>query len=483
MRIAVVHYHLRRGGVTRVIETTLEGLADSAEVVVLTGEPPGEESPLAARCRVVPGLGYRDDDAEAEAEADTLAGNLVRVARDALGAAPDLWHFHNHSLGKNVAMPAVIHRLARDGARMLLQIHDFAEDGRPENFRRQRAAVDPDTLPWYPDAPAIHYATLNRRDADFLAGAGLARERLHPLPNAVAPPPADADAGPPEFVKSGQRFLLYPTRGIRRKNLGEMLLLAALTGDACAYASTLAPENPEWLAIHHRWEKFAARHRLPARLGIGADPAVSYGGLLGAADALLTTSVAEGFGLAFLEPWLIGKAVRGRDLPEITLDFKERGIRLEGLYPRLDLPESAIDVSLFRDRLEAGLSRAFAGYGRALPRDAGALALAAALRQGRVDFGRLDEPLQERAIEWVLAHPRRARDAIALPRLDPGAPALCRANARAVRESHGVAAYGERLGEIYRSILACPLADPGALDGDRLLDAFLDPARFSLLRS
>lgn len=479
MKIAVVHYHLRRGGVTRVIETALESLGPAAEVAVLSGEPPGDASPLASRSRVVPGLGYRD---EAD-DSDSLVHALREAAIDALGTTPDLWHFHNHSLGKNVAMPSVIHRLAADGARMLLQVHDFAEDGRPENFRRQRAAADPDKLTWYPEAPQIHYATLNRRDAGFLAGAGLSGDRLHLLPNAVAPPPCDTGARPPDFVKPGQRFLLYPTRGIRRKNLGEMLLLAALTGDEFSYASTLAPENPEWLAIHDRWETFAARHRLPARLGIGADPAVSFGGLLGAADALLTTSVAEGFGLAFLEPWLIGKTVRGRDLPEITADFTESGIRLEGLYRRLEVPESAIDTRRFRERIDAGLTRAFASYGRTLPPASGERALAAASRDGRVDFGRLDEPLQEQAIEWVLANPRRAGELIEVPPLSPCAPELGEANARAVRETHGVAAYGERLESIYREILASPTAEPGALDGGRLLDAYLDPARFSLLRN
>ena len=39
------------------------------------------------------------------------------------------------------------------------------------------------------------------------------------------------------------------------------------------------------------------------------------------AKAIVSTSVAEGFGLGFLEPWIFGKGLCGRDIPEITSDF------------------------------------------------------------------------------------------------------------------------------------------------------------------
>lgn len=47
MRIVVVHYHLRPGGIRRVIETALPHLLRAApapvsEVVLATGEPPGK---------------------------------------------------------------------------------------------------------------------------------------------------------------------------------------------------------------------------------------------------------------------------------------------------------------------------------------------------------------------------------------------------------------------------------------------------------
>ena len=59
MHVAVLHYHLRRGGVTRVIETAHEALREhDVELLVIAGEAPVEtDFPVA----VVPGLRYRDE--------------------------------------------------------------------------------------------------------------------------------------------------------------------------------------------------------------------------------------------------------------------------------------------------------------------------------------------------------------------------------------------------------------------------------------
>lgn len=461
MRVAIVHYHLRPGGVTRVIESAVESLRDRCEFVILTGEAPPPDSSLAPLCRVVPGLGYRDFCETGFPE--QLAGDLEGSAGD----APDLWHFHNHSLGKNVALPGAVNRLSENGARLLLQIHDFAEDGRPENYRNQSRA--PAAI-LYPAAPQIHYAVINGRDRDILRRAGLGGDRLHWLPNAVSPPPVIADAGRPDFAK-GKTFLLYPTRGIRRKNVGELLLLAALAGDRYSWATTLAPENPRWRPGHNRWAALADRYGLPVKLGIGArgDFAACYS----AADAIVTTSVAEGFGFAFLEPWLAGKRAVGRGLPEIapgTVDLRH-------FYPRLDAPVRWIDSNRLHEKLDLALRSAFAAYGRDLPDDAIEKAYMSAVRGGRVDFGRLDEELQEVILEKAIADP----GAIELPDVSPGSAESIAENASAVNRDHGIIGYGERLGGIYDQLAKSPATAIGSLDGAAILDDFLDSSRFHLL--
>ena len=151
-------------------------------------------------------------------------------------------------MGKNVSAPLAVRRLASLGYRTLLQIHDFAEDFRPDNYRRLTNALShgsTNQLPaiLYPQAEHVFYATLNRRDYRVLIQAGVDQSRLHLLPNPVSTPPVVADsrrarqlANETLGIPAGERLATYPVRGIRRKNVGEMLLWSALAERACPAA-------------------------------------------------------------------------------------------------------------------------------------------------------------------------------------------------------------------------------------------------------
>ena len=62
-----------------------------------------------------------------------------------------------------------------------------------------------------------------------------------------------------------------------------------------------------------------------------------------ASPHFVTTSIAEGFGLTFLEAIVFGRPLLGRDLPEITTDFRSQGINLQSLYSGLLVPRRWID--------------------------------------------------------------------------------------------------------------------------------------------
>ena len=120
MRLAIVHYHLRKGGVTRVITSALQALGrEVSEVVVLSSTPP--EEPLPCPVGVIPELAYVSGASESDAR--VLHDALVRTASRHLGQSPDIWHIHNHCLGKNVNFPEALRRLLADGQRVLLQVH------------------------------------------------------------------------------------------------------------------------------------------------------------------------------------------------------------------------------------------------------------------------------------------------------------------------------------------------------------------------
>ena len=486
MRVAVVHYHLYPGGVTRVIQNTLAALAQSdVRIAVLTGEPPAPGENPHAQHRVLPALRYEDQ--RPPCSPDALATAMLDAAAQTLGSPPHVWHFHNHALGKNLAVPGAIRRLAADGHRVLLQIHDFAEDGRPANYRRlvqDLAHGDPARLSTllYPQADHVHYAVLNGRDRAILAAAGVTGERLHLLPNAVWVPAQSAGDDAPRPAE--QRLWLYPTRAIRRKNLGEFLLLAALGGEGERFATTLAPKNPVDQPGYERWVRLAAELQLPVSLGIADGSPDSFGTLVASSHALVTTSIAEGFGLAFLEPWLMARGVCGRNLGEITGEFQEAGIDLSTLYDRMEVPADWLAPDLLAQKARRGLESYLSAYGRHAAVDDVERVLSAWIRDGRLDFGRLDEELQASILRRVVGS-REACDQIrprGLPETSPSA-AQVRSNRQAISDTFGLEGYGKRLAAIYQQLLR---SSPGPLEGisgRSLLDEFLSPERLFLLRT
>ena len=370
LRIAIVHYHLRPGGVTSVIRQAVSALEnENGRIAVLAGSSAGPDMPGSAHYAVVDGLNYAAT-AQPPCSPDMLAERLEETARQALGGSPDIWHIHNHSLGKNCAFPMAICLMARQGKRILLQIHDFPEDGRPANYRALLEEVgggDPLALgaQLYPQVGHVHYAALNERDAGFLRAAGCFDDRVHLLPNAVSmKPPRDDDAD--DAVSAGRRTFLYPTRAIRRKNIGEFMLWSAVGAEGDRFAATLAPTSPSDVVFYKQWKEFAASRGLPVKFEVGLKDNVPFQTLLKSAHAVVTTSVAEGFGLAFLEPWLAGRSLVGRDLPEMTQGFKREGMNLSTLYPRLQVPLSWVGFEALRRKIESGLSNMMNAYGRAL---------------------------------------------------------------------------------------------------------------------
>lgn len=487
IRAAIVHYHLQAGGVTRVIADSVAALRDSGiRTVILSGAPSDIEIPSGTDARVVEGLNYKTAASCPPAE---LVRRLRAAAQTALGAPPDIWHIHNHSLGKNIALTDAVCRLAEAGHSLLLQIHDFAEDGRPDNYRALLHGIGRGcparlTEHLYPQAPHVHYALLNRRDRGIMRSAGVPSGRCHLLPNPVFCMESTDKADDETIKHSAGRLFLYPTRAIRRKNIGEFLLWSALASPGDRFAATLAPTDPAERRVYAAWVRLARRLRLPVEFEIGMRETPSYQSLMRSAHAIVTTSVGEGFGLAFLEPWLMDRPLLGRDIPDITADFKEKGVRFRGLYERLWIPMEWVGCDRFRRCIRRHMNRLWSAYGQRLRAGDMDRGFAAMIRDDRVDFGRLDEPLQADVLRRVASGSALRQD------LDPSrlddriqSPALIAGNHRLVSSAYGRRHYGARLARLYASVLNDSAASPDSLDGDVILKGFLNPEKCFPLRT
>ena len=482
MRVALVHYHLQSGGVTRIICHVLKALsARGIKCMVLTGKAPSFE--ISGAYRVVPGLQYEMD--RPQVQVQDLIEEMRKAATEALGGPPDLWHVHNHSLGKSLLLPLALRQMAESGEHFLFHIHDFAEDGRPANYAAMlssmaggKAGVLASQL--YPQGDHIHYAVLNTRDHGFLSEAGVGASQLHLLPNPV-------DLGQPQTEQAplpGKLPLwLYPTRAIRRKNLGEFLLLSALARNETWFATTSAPENPLEQPRYRRWKQVAVELGLPVQFELVGPNGYGFIDLLRLADVTITTSVAEGFGMAFLEPWTQGTPIWGRNLSEITRQFADDGLSLPGCYDRLTVPLDWLGAERVRKAVELGLARNLAAYGRTPAFDDVERCMRAWIIDDRLDFGRLDEAMQEDVLARVVLQRDEAEQV--RPAGLPDSLILSQAllqNKEILHYQYTLERYGERLERIYEQVAGERATACDQLDGEILLDRFLAPERLHLLR-
>jgi hypothetical protein len=357
--------------------------------------------------------------------ADELARQILQRI-DVHSSRPDcpyILHSHNISLGKNPAATMAFKRIAEIAADRSLplwlinQVHDLAENNRPEQMRaffnctgRRDEAFARSFM--YPNAPNIMYLTINSSDIENLFRIGISRNRIFLLPDpidlsrfeqkplweaderelaALGLPPADYRKmllqGLADYASSRNQvfdatlpILLSPVKVMRRKNNIEALLLLTLLkrlGHRYQLLITLPANSPPDIAYSRQLELFAATHGLPALTGFGTELISGTGqrdirkgavrrfsmcDLHSLCCALITTSLMEGFGFVYHEGWLSGRLVLGRRIPEIVGDFESNGMSFDHLYDRLAV--SLVDVPHLRERL-------LAAYGKRRAKSAG----------------------------------------------------------------------------------------------------------------
>ncbi|MBN1142850.1 MAG: glycosyltransferase family 4 protein [Bacteroidales bacterium] len=359
MEVSIIHYHLNPGGVTRVIESQIAGIksiSPETNVQVLCG---GANQPLVAHdvtALVEPLLGYSatTDQNEFSQNVNSIM-DFFRFHR----TGNPVFHFHNPTLGKNPAVTYSAYALASQGVPVVYHCHDFAED------RMNNLSLLNNTVPiysgislgkvMYPDFPNCHFVVLNSCDYTRILNTGIDASRVHLLPNPVViqtAPYATYQAESRNMIckklniSPTKKICTYPVRLIERKNPGEFILLAALFRDTAEFVVTLPPKNPQELPQYEFWKAFCNNNGLKVVFEAGEQ--VNHEELMNISDFCITTSIREGFGMAYLEPWLTGTPVIGRGLSCITADLTKQGVVFPRLYDHIFV-KSAGEVVDFKD--------------------------------------------------------------------------------------------------------------------------------------
>lgn len=467
MKIAYIHYHLKTGGVTTVLRHQVDVLGQTDDILVLTGEPGRSAFPVTTV--VIDGLGY-DTPARASPPAEDVADAILAAIHSHFKGPCDLLHVHNPTIAKNRHLLKILKRLQQTGTALFLQIHDLAEDGRPGLFYRETYPAD------------CHFGVINSRDYGLLRQGKLKPEGVHLVPNMVESDYSVNGAAAAATVPND--YILYPVRALRRKNIGEAVLLSLFFQNSETLVITLPPNSPADVAAHEGWIRFAQAYDLNVVFNAGLQQ--NFGRLIQKAQSLLTTSISEGFGFSFLEPWLAGKFLWGRRLPDICRDFEEKGVVLNHLYSTLSVPLDWLPRNSLYSRWKACMRINASHFHRTIDADDIKAAFASVTAGNHFDFGLLDESFQKRIISRILMDRSTAR---ALIRINPflaqpgrlmDSDHLIKTNRRAVSTGYNAATYQKTLRRIYSRVAGTKVTH--RLDNSPLVDYFMHPSNFSLLK-
>ena len=460
MRVCYLHYHLKPGGVTSVIRQQVQAVGKSCETLVLADGVPDED--LGTEVVSVPWLAY-DSEREETVSAEKLADAVLNAIRSKWPSGCDILHIHNPTLVKNRQLLPAIEILRDAGCPCFLQIHDFAEDGRPHLCTDHHYPKD------------IPYGVINSRDRDLLIEAGLDPEGVYLIANTVHPW---------SFQKEpGRGYVLYPVRALRRKNIGECILLSLLIGPDQTVGVTLPPYSSPDLQIFESWCAFAGLHDLNIRFNLSLRH--PYPELMSESVYTLTTSVNEGFGFTFLEPWTAGKMVHGRRLPHVCEDFERHGLRLDHLYDALLIPRNSFASETFHQSWRRAIMNRAEAFRIRLDPDDLDRTFERLYRSECVDFGLLDEGSQMQVLSCVIEDASLRKEIQALnPWIEQWHPSdsdrdVIAHNDRIVRKFYGLEAYGTQLIDLYRSVRKRKVRH--AIKKDVLIRFFLDPERFRMM--
>ncbi len=298
----------------------------------------------------------------------TIYPELTDVLKDM-----DYIIIENPNLGAHPAITYAYYRFVKMNynqkakRKIIYRIHDFAED-RPKNFLNILKFTGTNNTPYwhkmmFPRIGNLSFAAINRKDLNRLHVNGVLEEnRAFHIPNSINTKLLVEDVESSQELKkriltannmpADTKLLYYPVRIVSRKNIEEAIFLTHYinkkTKGKYALLITLKPSSSAKDSYYNTLKKFVAKHKLPAILGVdenitmnritdkeGNIKTFGIGDVYNICDKVLSSSPMEGFGLFFIESWFFKKALIGRDIPGITVDFKDKGMNFDHLYSGL----------------------------------------------------------------------------------------------------------------------------------------------------
>jgi hypothetical protein len=183
---------------------------------------------------------------------------------------------------------------------------------------------------------------------------------------------------------------------------------------------------------------------------------------------------------------LFDKPLYGRDLPLITNDFRKYDIELPGLYRSLSLPVDWFARDTLYNRLREGLQKTYRAYGQEITEEELRDAIELLTKNDRIDFGVLDETTQEQILELLIHRPslhHLFRPDRLIPEGNFDYSRIIENNKKAIQENFNLEQYKNRLLDLYKDVANSPTSSVSYGLSKPLLNRFLNPEMFTLLRT
>jgi hypothetical protein len=428
LKFIILHYHLRPGGIRRVIELAAPHVlrAFGGEITTTTlasGELPDRKwgeifakacGSTPVRLFIEPAFGYFSEQQKSPAKLREKIRRALNQLLDPATANDTVVWAHNLGLARNLILTEELARVCEvRGLPLLAHHHDWWFDNRWQRWpeaRRSGFTSLKTIAQTILGSTHTRHLTINHADA-----AVLKRHlpgRVNWLPNLAEP----ASPPPPARTRFAREWLrrrldhaapvwLLPCRLLRRKNVAEALLLTRWLRPDAWLVTTGGVSSADEQAYFKKLDAAARAHHWRLRLGVLAGDESrkpNVGELLAASEAVLLTSIQEGFGLPYLEATAARRPLVARALPNIAPDLKKFGFRFPQYYEEILVGTDLFDWKAERSR-QRRLFRAWLGR---LPAAARKLAsephlLATSRQPEAVPFSRLTLTAQLQ----VLAHP------------------------------------------------------------------------------
>lgn len=331
MRLLFVHSSFGENGVTRSTLNTIRGLKEISNEIdfIMLADSFSASLPEFIEKRKVE---YWDSPELLQVLEDNSAdADFIIIENPTVGLFPQATKAFKEFAEKNI------------NKKVIYRMHDFVDD-RPYLFDEfSKVFENLDVI--YPRTNNVTFLVLNSYDKNRLIRKGI--KNVLVMPNSIITEELIPDMDKAEklretleknkIINNEEKILLYPVRVLKRKNIEEALLITKILNFKDNYRLIVT------LPLEEDYEKdlneFAQEYGIKCSIGevgkyIGFDKSSEFtiSELYAISDIVISTSVREGFGFVFLEPWISGTPLIGRKIPNITQDFENSGINLSHMY-------------------------------------------------------------------------------------------------------------------------------------------------------